>query len=83
MNAVVAGAVRKWKSAVTISKARTYRAVFRTAQTRKATGWSGFNRYNVLIDHMGRVAIHHFRKSSGETLHRIEVTKLCASRKSV
>jgi hypothetical protein len=29
---VVAGAVRKWKSAVTISKARTYRAVFCTAQ---------------------------------------------------
>jgi hypothetical protein len=29
---VVAGAVRKWKSDVTISKARTYRAVFCTAQ---------------------------------------------------
>src|SRR6266404_5100837 len=29
---VVAGAVRKWKSAVKISKARTYRAVFCTAR---------------------------------------------------
>jgi hypothetical protein len=29
---VVAGAVRKWKSAVTISRARTYRAVIRTAR---------------------------------------------------
>ncbi len=30
---VVAGAVRKWKSAVTISKARTYRAAFCTARS--------------------------------------------------
>jgi hypothetical protein len=43
--------VRKWKSAVTISNARTYRAVFCTARTWKAAGWSSFDRYNVLIDH--------------------------------
>jgi len=42
MNPVVAGAVRKWKSAVTISKARTYRAVFCTARDLDSYGMVQF-----------------------------------------
>jgi hypothetical protein len=44
MNTVVAGAVRKWKSAVTISKARTYRAIFCTARAKKSTEHFGFEK---------------------------------------
>jgi len=51
MNTVVAAVVRKWKSVVTISKARTYRAVFCTARTRKVSPLVCSRRYNVLIDH--------------------------------
>jgi len=45
---VVAGAVRKWKSALAISKARTYRAVFCTAWQEMAAQSHGLQQYNVL-----------------------------------